>query len=180
MQADIVQILKEKITKAGIWSKKISLARNEYLKVKGSTDTNLYYIEQGSLRAYIEDEDDEKIIRLGYSKNFVAALDSFISEAPSDLYVQAIKKCELYVLPKKAFMEFIHNDVSLTSLWNEILGLLIYQSLEREKDILISSPRARYDRVFKRSPHLFQEIPNKYIASYLRMTPETLSRIKKS
>ena len=48
------------------------------------------------------------------------------------------------------------------------------------KDILINSPMDRFQRVFKRSPQLFQEIPNKHIASYLRMTPETLSRLKKS
>ena len=52
--------------------------------------------------------------------------------------------------------------------------------MERERDILTSSPLERYNRVLKRSPLLFQEIPNKYIADYLRMTPETLSRIKKS
>jgi len=60
------------------------------------------------------------------------------------------------------------------------LEQLTLQQLEREKDILTSSPLERYKRVLKRSPQLFQEIPNKYIADYLRMTPETLSRIKKS
>ena len=57
---------------------------------------------------------------------------------------------------------------------------LIYTQLEREKDILISSPHTRYERVLKRSPQVFQYVPHKYIASYLRMSPETLSRLKKS
>ena len=57
---------------------------------------------------------------------------------------------------------------------------LIVQQLEREIDILTTSPEERYNRVLKRSPKLFQQIPAKYIASYLRMTPETLSRIRKS
>lgn len=57
---------------------------------------------------------------------------------------------------------------------------LVLQQLEREKDILTSSPKARFERVLKRSPKLFQEIPNKHIANYLRMSPETLSRLKKS
>ena len=60
-----------------------------------------------------------------------------------------------------------------------MLGELIYQQMERERDILTSSPLERYKRVLSRSPQLFQEIPNKHIASYLRMTPETLSRLKK-
>jgi hypothetical protein len=43
---------------------------------------------------------------------------------------------------------------------------------------LINAPAERYERVLKRSPKLFQEVPNKYIANYLRMSPETLSRLK--
>ena len=49
-----------------------------------------------------------------------------------------------------------------------------------EIDILTNSPKERYKRVLKRSPQLFQEIPNRHIANYLRMSAETLSRLKKS
>lgn len=52
--------------------------------------------------------------------------------------------------------------------------------MERERDLLIESPKERYLRVFKRNPKLFQIIPNKHIANYLRMSPETYSRLKKS
>ncbi len=57
--------------------------------------------------------------------------------------------------------------------------MLTLQQLEREIDILTKSPKERYERVLRRSPQLFQEIPNKHIANYLRMSPETLSRLKK-
>jgi CRP/FNR family transcriptional regulator, anaerobic regulatory protein len=57
---------------------------------------------------------------------------------------------------------------------------LIVQQIEREVDLLTASPTERLARVLKRSPNLFQEVPLKYIASYLRMTPETLSRIRNS
>lgn len=65
-------------------------------------------------------------------------------------------------------------------LWDQILEQLILQQMEREKDILTTSPIKRYQRVLQRSPQLFQKIPNKHIASYLKMSPETLSRLKKS
>ena len=65
-------------------------------------------------------------------------------------------------------------------LWTQILENLVIQQMEREIDILTNSPKERYLRVLKRSPQLFQEIPNKHIANYLRMSPETLSRLKKS
>ena len=167
-------------SKLNIWGKNIQLKRNEYLKVKGSIDTNLYYVLNGTLRIFIEDEFEEHTIRLGYKDSFIAALDSFISDAPSPFYIQAIKKCELQVASKTAFMKFIESDPEHMSLWLQITGQLIYQGIEREIDILTHSPLERYKRVLARSPQLFQEIPGKYIASYLRMTPETLSRVKKS
>jgi len=61
-----------------------------------------------------------------------------------------------------------------------LLETLVVQQMERELDLLTPSPLGRLARVQQRSPHLFQEIPLKYIASYLRMTPETLSRIRNS
>lgn len=154
--------------------------RNEYLKFQGSIDTNIYYVESGSLRIYVLDNSDEQIIRFGYSNDFIVSLDSFITENPSEYFIQAIKKTVVKVIPKKTFFDFISISEKHKNLWPTLLEDLIIQQLEREKDILISSPKERYNRVLKRSPKLFQEIPNKHIANYLRMSPETLSRLKKS
>ena len=145
-----------------IWDKKLELSRKEYLKVKGSTDTNLYYVVSGSLRIFVLEEFEENDIRFGYQNNFIAALDSFVSEKPSDLYIQAIKKTELKVIKKATFMAFIDRSTENTKIWQTMLGDLIYQQMERERDILTTSPLERYKRVLARSPQLFQEIPNKY------------------
>lgn len=175
-----MEIIYQKIERQNLWEKELRLSRNEYLKVRGSTDTNLYYIVKGSVKLFVLDEFEEHIIRFGYAGNFITALDSFISEKPSDLYIQALKKTELKAVSKKRYMEFMNSSAENIAIWNQLLEALILQLLERERDILTSSPLERYRRVLKRSPRLFQEIPHKYIASYLRMTPETLSRIKKS
>lgn len=175
-----ITVLSDKIEHLGLWEKKLVLSRNDYLKVKGSIDTNLYFVVSGSVRIYVIEEDEEHTIRFGYKDNFIAALDSFISEQSSDLYIQALKETQLKVIGKKAYLEFIQGTPENRKLWNIILEQLIFQQMERERDILISSPLERYRRVLKRSPQLFQQIPNKYIASYLRMSPETLSRLKKS
>ena len=177
---NLIKSIIEKLDQQNLWDDLIELNRKDYLKVKGSIDTNLYFVVKGSLRIYVLDEFEENIIRFGYQDNFIAALDSFISEKPSDLYIQAIKKSQLKVIKKKTFMTFIESSDENTKIWQIMLGELIFQQLERERDILTSSPLERYKRVLTRSPQLFQEIPHKYIASYLRMTPETLSRIKKS
>lgn len=168
------------IERKGLWTKHLDLDRNHFLKKQGSIDTNLYWVVQGSLRIYVVEENEEHTIRFGYTHNFIAALDSFLDEKPSDLYIQALKKTTVKVIDKATFMDFMKSSPENNTTWQLILEQLVLQQMERERDILTVSPLERYKRVLKRSPQLFQEIPHKYIASYLRMTPETLSRIKKS
>lgn len=175
-----ISILIDKLNNQNLWDKKITLDRNEYLKVKGSIDTNIYLIKTGSLRIFVIDENEEHTIRFGYKNNLIASLDSFINGKPSDFYIQALKKTTVKSISKQNYTAFIESSKSHKRLWLSVLENFILQQMERERDILTSSPVERYHRVLKRSPQLFQEIPDKYIASYLRMTPETLSRIKKS
>lgn len=160
-------------------NKTITIDRNDFLKVKGSIDTNLYFIESGSVRIFVLDENEERVIRFGYKENLIVSLDSFLTGKPSDLFIQAIKKTVVKVVDKKQIESFLETE-SNRSLWTTILENLVVQQMEREIDILTNSPKERYERVLKRSPQLFQEIPNRHIANYLRMSAETLSRLKKS
>lgn len=164
---------------AALSHKEITIDRNQFLKVKGSIDTNLYYITSGSLRIFVLDNYEEQTIRFGYKENLIVALDSFLSGKPSDLYIQAIKKTTVKVISKNQFDQFLEEENN-KNLRTQILENLVMQQFEREIDILTSSPKERYERVLKRSPQLFQEIPNRHIANYLRMSAETLSRLKKS
>jgi CRP-like cAMP-binding protein len=159
--------------------KEITIDRNEFLKVKGSIDTNVYYIESGSLRIFVLDNYEEQIIRFGYKENIIVSLDSFLTGKPSEFFIQAIKKTVLKVITKQQIDQFLATE-SNRNFWTKILENLVLQQMEREIDILTNSPKERYERVLRRSPQLFQEIPNKHIANYLRMSPETLSRLKKS
>jgi CRP-like cAMP-binding protein len=129
--------------------KTITLERNEFLKVKGTIDTNVYYVENGSLRIFVMDNDEEQIIRFGYEKNLVTALDSYLSGKPSDLYIQALKKTVVRVISKAQIEEFLKEEHNRL-LWVKILEDLVLQQMEREIDILTSSPKERYNRVLKR------------------------------
>ncbi|TAD83088.1 MAG: Crp/Fnr family transcriptional regulator [Bacteroidetes bacterium] len=164
---------------AELSNKTITVERNEFLKVKGSIDTNVYYVESGSLRIFVLDDYEEQTIRFGYKENLIVSLDSFLTGKPSDLFIQAIKKSVIRVVSKQQIDRFLKKEIN-KDLWTEILENLVVQQMEREIDILTNSPKERYERVLKRSPQLFQEIPNRHIANYLRMSPETLSRLKKS
>ena len=164
----------------GLPGKIVEVKRNEYLKVNGSVDTNIYFIENGSLKVFILDDIEERIIRFGYTGNIIVSLDSFLSEKPSEFYIQAIRKTIVKIIPNEVFREYMYESEANKDLLIQMLEDLVLQQIEREKDLLTSSPTERYNRVLQRSPALFQEVPNKHIANYLRMSPETLSRLKKS
>lgn len=173
-------VIINKLEIGNLFEKTLTVERNEFLKTGGSIDTNIYFVESGSLRIFVTDGQEERVIRFGYKDNIIVSLDSFLTEKPSDFYIQAIKKTVVKIISKKTFMNFVNSKPENLKLWAAILEDLVLQQIEREKDLLTHSPKERYQRVLKRSPKLFQEIPNKHIANYLRMTPETLSRLKKS
>lgn len=154
--------------------------RNEFILQAGTVEQHVYWIEDGAIRAFYLSEMEEHTIRLGYPGALISSLASFVTGAPSELYLQAIRKTQLRVIPKTAFRQFTEETSERLLQYSRLLELLFAQQLEREIDLLTYSPVERYQRVLARSPQLFQEIPAKYIASYLRMTPETLSRIQKS
>ncbi|MCE2734433.1 MAG: hypothetical protein LW821_13820 [Flammeovirgaceae bacterium] len=70
------------------------------------------------------------------------------------------------------------NNISIERAWRILQEKALLGKIERETELLTFTPEQRVNRLLQRSPHLFQIIPRKYIASYLRMTPETLSRLK--
>lgn len=110
----------------------------------------------------------------------MTSIPSFYNGEPSQLYIQAIRKTEVTAYSRESFFEELKHSDELMTFYLKSLENLSAQQMERELDLLTSSPYERIQRVLKRSPQVFQEIPSKYIASYLRMTPETLSRILNS
>ena len=162
------------------WEKEIVLKRNEYLVTKLEVNTNLYLVEEGSLRVFIDDEEEEHTIRFGYKNSIITALDCFLTDKPTEFYIQALKRCKLKMISKKSFHQLIQFSEENKKVWEQLLQSFVHQQIEREIDLITYSPQKRFERVLERSPQVFQEIPLKYIASYLRMTPETLSRILKN
>ncbi len=154
--------------------------RNEYLLKVGMVESNLYLVENGTLRIFYVSEFDEQTLRFGYKGSTITALESFFNDQPSTVYIQAIKKSTVKVIPKKQLQQLIRTNQNFQLAYIKLLEQFALQQMEREIDILSHSPIERYKRVLARSPQLFQEVSVKYIANYLRMTPETFSRINKS
>lgn len=174
-----LQDLIVKITKANIWSEPLSLKRGEHLSEAGKVDQKVYWIKEGCLQFNLLADGEEQSIRFAYPGNMVSVLDSYISGTASKYSLQALRKSEVQFCTKQVFEAYLKSE-NLQEVWNQSLYQLILEMMEREQDLLLNSPADRLNRVLKRSPRLFQEVPHKYIASYLRMSPETLSRLLNS
>ncbi|MEL7163063.1 MAG: Crp/Fnr family transcriptional regulator [Bacteroidota bacterium] len=176
----IGESLHEYLTTHALWDKQLTLKRGEHLHLEGDVDPDIYYVKEGTLRSYVlpEGTNGEHIIRFGYGGDFVTAMDCFLGGRPTMLYTQTLRKTVLRRVRRGVYLKQMETDPALNALWQRTISWMFIGQMEREVDLLTSSPEARYRRVLARSPRLFQEIPAKYIANYLRMTPETLSRIR--
>jgi CRP-like cAMP-binding protein len=157
-----------------------SLVKDELLLKEGQVENSLYLIESGAVRVFLLSELEETNIRFGYSGSMINSLASFLRQAPSEFYIEALRKTEIRILSRTQILNFIHQSPAHLEGYTAFIESAFAQQIDREIDLLTPSPADRLERVLKRSPNLFQEIPLKHIASYLRMTPETLSRIRKS
>ena len=156
------------------------IGKGDFLTREGEVERNFYLVETGAVRVFYLTEYEEHVIRLGYPGSFINSLSSFIKGTPSEFYIEAIRKTTVKVMSKNTLMQLAYASTENLQQYILLLESLITQQIDREIDLLIASPSERLQRVLSRSPGLFQQIPLKYIASYLRMTPETLSRIRNS
>ncbi|PVY39887.1 Crp/Fnr family transcriptional regulator [Pontibacter virosus] len=161
-----------------LWKKKVQLNRYDFLIRQGQVEQGLYLVTSGALRIYYPLPDEEICVGFGYPHTLLVSFPSFVDGKPSDYYIQALRKSELLGISKADFIRLMEERPNIKHFWYEQLEKALVGKIEREVDLLLSEPEQRLQRVMQRSPHLFQHIPKKYIASYLRMSPETLSRIK--
>lgn len=162
-----------------LWKHKRSLQRDQWLNPKGQVEHYLYYVVDGTFRLCFETAEEEVVVGFGYPDSFLNDAPSFLSGKPSQFYIEAIKSAELIGIHKDDLYAFAAKNKTFAAFWHNMMEYAVLAQIEREIDLLTTSPLERYQRLLKRSPHVFQHIPNKHIASYLRMTPETLSRLKK-
>jgi CRP/FNR family transcriptional regulator, anaerobic regulatory protein len=163
-----------------LWEPPITLSRNQFLVTPNDVERHAYFVTDGCLRAFYVSEHEEHTIRFGYINSIITSIPSYYTGESSLFYLQAIRKTTVRPISKKNLEAYIRVESERLEAYILLMQEIIEQQIEREIDLLTSSPLERLARVRKRSPHVFQEVPLKYIASYLRMTPETLSRILKS
>lgn len=153
--------------------------RKQHLITAGKTENYLAFIEKGSVRFYIPGEEDDFTFSFSFAGEFVSAYDSFLTRKPCSYHIQTLEETVLWRIS--------HQDLNTvyekTEIGNKIGRLasegLYLDNFKREISLLTQTAEERYLALFTEQPDILKHIPLKYIASYIGITPQALSRIRR-
>ena len=147
----------------------------------GETENYISFIDSGIARFLIPKEEKEKTITFGFcfKNEFVSAYDSFLTRKPSLYRLEALTDVSMWSISYKDLQEVYEKSFA-----GNVIGRLSSERLfliksKREQSLLNETAEARYLNLFTERPNLIKEIPLKYIASYIGVTAQALSRIRK-
>ncbi len=157
-----------------------SIKKKKDLLVPEDTCKYIYFIVKGCLRSYfVDNKGVEHIYQIRMDNNWISDLESFFSQRPSKYYIEALEDSQLLRVSYER-LEQLYMEVPGLERYFRILFQKAYiNALQRLNDTMWESAVDRYEIMLKEQPDMFQRVPLVYIASYLGITPESLSRIRK-
>ncbi len=153
--------------------------RDYYLKA-GEVCKAKAYLNKGCARNFVVDErGHERILFFAFEDWWLGDFDSYYTEKPSTNYVQAIEDCELLTISKENF-SFLEERIPKLKQWYTYkVTRSASASLKRMEEMKTLTPKERYLNLLEKHPHIFQRIPLQYIAAFLNIEPQSLSRMRK-
>ncbi len=152
-----------------------------FLKM-GEVENHISFIESGVVRLFIPNTIDvEKELTFGFcfKDQFVSAYDSFLTRTPSTYQLQALTDATMLSINYNDLQE-VYRKTQIGNLIGRLTAeRLLLQKSKRELYLLHLTAEERYLKLFKERPHLLRVIPLKYISSYIGVTAQALSRIRK-
>ncbi len=167
----------EEALRAVIKTKKIK--RKEYVLREGQVCNYATFIVNGSLRYYYLIDGEEYTGQFFFEDSWYADFESYLTGKPSNENIEALEDCEILLLYKHDLESLyvqhpIFEKFGRVMVENAFLGLK-----NKNKMLTLESPEERYLSLLNDRPLVFKRVPLKYIASYLSIQPESLSRIRK-
>ena len=153
-------------------------AKGEKILNEGDTCEHIYWIVKGLVRQYYFKNGKELTEYMATENTIMMSIESLFMEKPSMQVIQALEPTIVYVLPKKELEAVAMRSVNIQILYRKILEESLIISQQRADMLRFESAQDRYQKLVKSSPQLVLRAPLVYIASYLQMTPETLSRVR--
>ncbi len=155
------------------------ITKNEFVLREGEICNDLIFVQKGCLRLYYIQEDVEVSVWFALKHSSAIEIYSFISGAPTNYFLQSIEETEILYLPKSALNKLYETHPKMQEMMRKFWEDVILHLLSRFTALQKDTAEQRYLDLLEK-PDLLQSIPQKYLASFIGVTPTSLSRIKKN
>jgi CRP-like cAMP-binding protein len=157
-----------------------SVPKNSIVEEENRVPKHLYFITKGFMRLFYYDTNGDEITTLIVSQNrFVTSFTNFIHETKSNENLECITNCEFYKIERSKLVELIDKSENFKKLSLAIFEQSVATTQLRANDFATLTAELRYKKLVEQQPELIKNVPVQYIASYLGIKPQSLSRIRK-
>lgn len=144
----------------------------------GEVENYINFIDNGLLRKYYKKGSDEIITQIAYEGHIIHAQESYHSRTPSEYTIEAIEPSELTSITYECLEEIYASSEKMQRLGRLVVTATMVMKDRWQSQLVKLTPRERFINFVTRHPELMQRVPQKYLASYLNIKPETFSRFK--
>ncbi len=158
----------------------IEVKKNDFFVREGTVCKYFCYVDSGILQHSITVLGENKTTYLALRQSFTSALNSFKNKQPSRKNIKALSDCSLWVVNFEAFHNLLENNIGFNTFYYNLIENQIFLIDDYRIDLLTLSPEARYKKLLNNEPHLLQEVPLHYLASFLGISSRHMTRIRKN
>jgi len=138
------------------------------------------YIQRGIMRAYyLKADGEERTVLFRWEKHVIGSFETLLEDLPSNQVIQALEDCKVWEIDYDILQDFIDRHPKFEKARKEMLQSLLIEALKRVETFVVETPEERYLKLLKEKPEVYDRVQNKHIASFLGITPVSLSRIRK-
>lgn len=149
-----------------------------YLKA-GNISKQKAYINKGCMRTFtIDAKAHEHILFFSFEDWWLADFESYYTQEPAKQYIQAMEDCELLCIAKTDLDKLEEEIPKLKIFFQQKKQKMIFATMNNLREVKSLTPEERYLNLLNKHPHIFQRIPQQYIAAYLDIEPPSLSRLR--
>jgi CRP-like cAMP-binding protein len=152
--------------------------RKTVLTAAGETERYLYFVTEGVQRAfYIGSDHPEATIVFTYPPSFSGVADSFLTQKPSRFFFETLTASKMLRSSYQQIQQLMDKYQAIERLVRLSTSYALMGVLERQVELLSYTAEEKFKALLKRSPHVLQLIPHKYLASYLGIDASTFSKL---
>lgn len=156
----------------------LKVAKGDLVFPEGEVCSAMYFVDKGLVRQFYYKNGKDVTEHFSYEGRIVFCIESFLKQEPSRLMVETLEPSILYAIPYESLSIMMDTNQELLKFYRKVLEHALISSQEHADSQRFENAAERYHRLLETKPEIVLRAPMVHVASFLQMTPETLSRVR--